>query len=89
MRVGSVYILLALGALASLGPSGLNPFNQMAEKGVLKLQLPVRAEQSHFDTISKRAYAASLVQMKWKSLTVIEMSLGSVGRVVLTMRTGP
>ena len=62
MRACSVCILLALGALASLGPSGLNPLYQMAVKGVLKLQLPVREEQSHFDTISKRAYAASLVQ---------------------------
>mmetsp|Transcript_6464 Transcript_6464/g.26183 ORF Transcript_6464/g.26183 Transcript_6464/m.26183 type:complete len:275 (+) Transcript_6464:218-1042(+) len=61
MQVCSVYILLALGAV-SLGLSGVNPFNQMAVKGVLKLQLPVRTEQPQFDTISKRAYRLSLVQ---------------------------
>ena len=62
MQVCSVCILLAIGALASLGPCGLNLVNQMAVKGVLKLKLPVRTEQPQFDTISKRAYAASLVQ---------------------------
>jgi len=61
-RRNAVYILLALGALASIGLSGYNPFNQMTAKGMLMPQLPVRAEQSHFDTISKRAYAASIVQ---------------------------
>ena len=60
--VCSVHILLALGALASLGLSGYNSFYRMTAKGMLVPQLPERAEQSHFDTISKRAYAASLVQ---------------------------
>ncbi len=82
-----VYILLALGGLATLGFSGLNPFNQMTAKVMLMLRLPVRTEQPQFDTELKASVIEKPLRMQQGSglrRLVINIGMPKTGTSSLT-----